>query len=144
MHVNEIHVLLAVVQYKTKLQVPRQGLCSSYLASLPENAVVHGWVQPGSFRFPAPVSYRFKPIPNNFFQSSSVIMVGPGTGVAPFRSYIQELAASKTATADNLLLFFGCRNRERDFYFQKEWEELTNSNKLTLVPAFSRDQQEKV
>lgn len=55
MHENEIHVLLAVVQYKTKLQVPRQGLCSTYLANLPENALVHGWVQPGSFRFPAPV-----------------------------------------------------------------------------------------
>lgn len=71
-------------------------------------------------------------------------MVGPGTGVAPFRSYVQDLAASKNAAAQNLLLFFGCRNQDKDFYFRTEWEKLVNSDQLTLVSAFSRDQSEKV
>jgi len=55
-HLNEIHILLAVVQYKTKLVDPRKGLCSSYLADLPTGFTLHGWVRPGSFRFPKLVS----------------------------------------------------------------------------------------
>lgn len=56
MHPGQIHVLLAVVEYKTKLLAPRQGLCSTYLADLPAGSALHGWVRSGSFRFPPTVS----------------------------------------------------------------------------------------
>ena len=71
-------------------------------------------------------------------------MVGPGTGVAPFRSYISELAALGKASSDNLLLFFGCRNKEADFHCKDEWEELEKRKSLQMFCAFSRDQPEKV
>lgn len=71
-------------------------------------------------------------------------MVGPGTGVAPFRSYVQQLSAAKVATASNLLLFFGCRNMDADFHFRSEWEELVKDGSVKLVTAFSRDQPDKM
>ena len=70
-------------------------------------------------------------------------MVGPGTGVAPFRSYICE----ETASADRprtLCLFFGCRNRAADLFFGDEWRRLEEDHKLHLFCAFSRDQEDKM
>lgn len=71
-------------------------------------------------------------------------MVGPGTGVAPFRSYINELVALEKASSDNLVLFFGCRNKEADYHCRSEWEELVQKKALKMFCAFSRDQPEKV
>lgn len=71
-------------------------------------------------------------------------MVGPGTGVAPFRSYIHERDAEGSAHANNLHLYFGCRNQNGDFHFSEEWLTLQRTNKLSLYCAFSRDQEEKV
>merc|ERR1711994_983170 len=79
------------------------------------------WVRRGAFTFPK------EPTP--------VLMVGPGTGVAPFRSF--SLAASKD---QRRVLFFGCRNKEADFFFEKEWENAG----VQVVTAFSRDQEDKV
>jgi len=62
-------------------------------------------------------------------------MVGPGTGCAPFRSLISE----RVGTLNDLILFFGCRFREKDFYFRKEWCSLESEQKLRLFVAFSRD-----
>uniref|UniRef100_A0A673KQA4 Oxidoreductase FAD/NAD(P)-binding domain-containing protein n=1 Tax=Sinocyclocheilus rhinocerous TaxID=307959 RepID=A0A673KQA4_9TELE len=68
-------------------------------------------------------------------------MVGPGTGVAPFRSAIQERAAQgKMAN----VLFFGCRSESKDFYCRSEWEEKVQAGQMILVTAFSRDQEEKI
>ncbi|XP_047426278.1 NADPH-dependent diflavin oxidoreductase 1 isoform X2 [Mugil cephalus] len=128
---HRLQILVAVVQYKTKMYKPRRGLCSTWLASLdPTQGEVYVplWVKKGSLKFP---------IENN----SSVIMVGPGTGVAPFRSAIQErIAQGKTAN----VLFFGCRSESKDFYFRLEWEEMMRAGHLVLFTAFSRDQEEKV
>ncbi|KAM6985413.1 NADPH-dependent diflavin oxidoreductase 1 [Aplochiton taeniatus] len=130
-HPNRIQILLAVVRYKTRMQKPRKGLCSSWLASLdPEtrDAYVPLWVKKGSLKFPKD-------------QDTPVIMVGPGTGVAPFRSALQErIAEGKTAN----VLFFGCRSEAQDFYCRSEWEELQRAGHMTLFTAFSRDQEEKV
>uniref|UniRef100_A0A3Q2E4N9 Oxidoreductase FAD/NAD(P)-binding domain-containing protein n=2 Tax=Cyprinodon variegatus TaxID=28743 RepID=A0A3Q2E4N9_CYPVA len=68
-------------------------------------------------------------------------MVGPGTGVAPFRSALQE-RVSEGRTAN--VLFFGCRSESKDFYFRSEWEDMTKAGNLRLFTAFSRDQEEKV
>ncbi|KAJ8263353.1 hypothetical protein COCON_G00158100 [Conger conger] len=130
-HPNRIHILLAVVQYKTKLQKPRKGLCSTWLASLdPTQGAVHAplWVKKGTLKFPSA-------------HDSAVIMVGPGTGVAPFRSALYErIAQGKTGN----VLFFGCRSSSMDFYCQREWEEMERARQLNLFTAFSRDQEDKI
>ncbi|ELR46958.1 NADPH-dependent diflavin oxidoreductase 1 [Bos mutus] len=106
---------------------PRRGLCSSWLASLdPAQGPVRVplWVRSGGLTFP-----KTPHVP--------VIMVGPGTGVAPFRAAIQErVAQGETGN----VLFFGCRRRDQDFYWEAEWEQLQARGCLTLVTAFSREQ----
>lgn len=130
-HPNRIQILLAVVKYKTMLVKPRKGLCSSWLASLdPSKGDVYVplWVKKGSLKFPQE-------------PESPVIMVGPGTGVAPFRSAIQErVAQGKMAN----VLFFGCRSESKDFYCGSEWQEKVQAGQMILVTAFSRDQEDKV
>ncbi|KAM5298752.1 NADPH-dependent diflavin oxidoreductase 1 isoform 2-T2 [Ctenodactylus gundi] len=128
---SSLLILVAVVHYKTRLREPRRGLCSSWLASLdPRQGPVRVplWVRPGSLTFPET-------------PDTPVIMVGPGTGVAPFRAAVQErVAQSQTGN----FLFFGCRWRDQDFYWEAEWQELERRGYLTLVTAFSREQGQKV
>ncbi|KFZ58594.1 NADPH-dependent diflavin oxidoreductase 1, partial [Antrostomus carolinensis] len=124
-HPDRIQILMAVVRYKTRLSKPRRGLCSTWLASLnPEQGDVRVplWVKKGGLKFPAD-------------PDTPVIMIGPGTGVAPFRAAIQERVAQGRR---GNCLFFGCRQKSKDFYCQAEWEELVTKT------AFSRDQEEKV
>ncbi|KAM4663145.1 NADPH-dependent diflavin oxidoreductase 1 isoform 2-T2 [Discoglossus pictus] len=126
-HPDRLQILMAVVQYRTKLREVRRGLCSTWLASLnpQEGERVPLWVKKGSMRFPSD-------------PDTPCVMVGPGTGVAPFRAAIQEQAAQGSC------LFFGCRGESKDFYFQEEWAELVRRGLLTLITAFSRDQDDKV
>ncbi|XP_040081509.1 NADPH-dependent diflavin oxidoreductase 1 isoform X2 [Oryx dammah] len=130
-HPSRLQILVAVVQYRTRLREPRRGLCSSWLASLdPVQGPVRVplWVRSGGLTFP-----KTPDVP--------VIMVGPGTGVAPFRAAIQErVAQGETGN----VLFFGCRRRDQDFYWEAEWEQLQARGCLTLVTAFSREQEQKV
>lgn len=130
-HKDEIHVLVAVVRYKTKLHKERLGLCSNYLADLKPGACLTAWLKKGSFRFPTDPKLP-------------IIMVGPGTGVAPFRNFILERQAEGTASIKNLLLFFGCRGQNKDFHCSEEFLRLHSESKLNLICAFSRDQEEKV
>ncbi|XP_041914936.1 NADPH-dependent diflavin oxidoreductase 1 [Alosa sapidissima] len=130
-HPNRIQILLAVVRYRTRMQKPRRGLCSSWLASLdPSQGDVYVplWVKKGSLKFPRD-------------RDTPVIMVGPGTGVAPFRSALQErISQGRTAN----VLFFGCRSESKDFYCRSEWEEMEKAGQLILSTAFSRDQEDKI
>ncbi|XP_045702066.1 NADPH-dependent diflavin oxidoreductase 1 isoform X1 [Phyllostomus hastatus] len=126
-----LQILVAVVQYQTRLKEPRRGLCSSWLASLdPGQGPVRVplWARPGGLAFPQT-------------PDTPVIMVGPGTGVAPFRAAVQERVAQGQR---GNLLFFGCRRRDQDFYWEAEWTELEKRGCLTLVAAFSREQEQKV
>ncbi|KAG8422604.1 hypothetical protein J3459_010239 [Metarhizium acridum] len=70
-------------------------------------------------------------------------MVGPGTGVAPFRGFIQERArqAQNGATVGRTILFFGCRKRSEDFLYESEWGEYKKAlgDSLESLPAFSRE-----
>lgn len=130
-HPQRLQIILAVVKYKTKMYKPRTGLCSTWLASLDPtqgDVFVPLWVKKGTLRFPAD-------------PDTPVIMVGPGTGVAPFRSALQERAAEGK---NNNVLFFGCRSETKDFYFQSEWARMVEDGQLSLFTAFSRDQEEKV
>ncbi|XP_025204931.1 NADPH-dependent diflavin oxidoreductase 1 [Melanaphis sacchari] len=130
-HKNEIHILVAVVTYKTKLVAKRIGLCSTWLASLNIGDKIPVWIQKGTFQFP-------------YSPSCNVIMIGPGTGVAPFRSFIHEAVAKKCGNAKTLHLYFGARNRLGDFHCVDDWEKLVVNEKLSLYTAFSRDQDHKI
>jgi len=74
-----------------------------------------------------------------------VIMIGPGTGLAPFRGFIQERAWQKEQgkTVGSTVLFFGCRNKDQDYIYREELEGWEKDGLLTLHTAFSRDQAEK-
>ncbi|XP_053229585.1 NADPH-dependent diflavin oxidoreductase 1 isoform X1 [Podarcis raffonei] len=128
---GRIQILVAVVRYRTRLAKPRTGLCSNWLASLdPAQGAAHVplWVKKGALRFPTD-------------PETPVVMVAPGTGVAPFRAALQERVAQGRR---GNFLFFGCRHQSHDFYFQDEWAELSARGFLSVFPAFSRDQDEKV
>lgn len=71
-------------------------------------------------------------------------MIGPGTGLAPFRNLILEKNHFGEAFKDNMILFFGCRNKTGDFHSKEILEQLDFDGKLTLICAFSRDQENKV
>lgn len=72
----------------------------------------------------------------------SIIMVGPGTGVAPFRAFMQERVAQGAAGKN--WLFFGERNRASDYFYEEEFEQFKTDQKLRLDLAFSRDQADKI
>ncbi|XP_077140107.1 NADPH-dependent diflavin oxidoreductase 1 [Ranitomeya variabilis] len=127
---NKLQILMAVVQYKTRLRDVRRGLCSSWLASIsPEDGKqVPLWVKKGTLKFPSD-------------PDTPLVMVGPGTGVAPFHSVVQERAA--LGISGNIL-FFGCRGKNKDFYYEEEWMDLEMRQLLKLFTAFSRDQEDKI
>ena len=79
------------------------------------------------------------------------MMIGPGTGVAPFRSYILDEChddvegGAKNGESSRLLLFFGSRNRDKDYFFESEYKCLMKSGSiLKVITAFSRDQDKKM
>ncbi|OTB08178.1 hypothetical protein M426DRAFT_317281 [Hypoxylon sp. CI-4A] len=80
--------------------------------------------------------------------SKPVIMIGPGTGVAPFRGFVQERAKQAQAgeNVGRTLLFFGCRKSDEDFMYKSEWEEYKEAlgDKFELITAFSREGSKKV
>ncbi|XP_037089133.1 NADPH-dependent diflavin oxidoreductase 1-like isoform X2 [Pollicipes pollicipes] len=126
---DEIQILVAVVRYRSRLASPRVGLCSTWLSRLTPGQPVTLAVKPGTLRFPQE-------------PERPVLMIGPGTGVAPFHSYISEQATSDRPRP--LCLFFGCRHRAADLFFGDEWRRLVDAGRLQLHCAFSRDQEDKV
>ena len=135
MYPGKAQILVAVVNYRTILRRPRLGLCSNWLITLSAGDKVHAWIKKGTLTFP---SIEAPPLP-------PVIMIGPGTGCAPFRSYIQERIASQSVSPQSpMLLFFGCRSCHKDHFFEQEWNSQCAQNKLELYTAFSRDQEEKI
>ena len=106
-----------------------KGVCSNYLASRQVGDTIFASIRNSKdgFRLPADAT---KPI----------IMVGPGTGLAPFRGFLQERRALQVAgkTLGASLLFFGCRHPEQDFLYADELEAFTASNVVELRTSFSR------
>jgi sulfite reductase (NADPH) flavoprotein alpha-component len=108
-------------------------VCSTWLAHrIAEGATVPCFITPGKgFRLPAPE------------EETPVIMCGPGTGIAPFRAFMQERAA--TGARGKAWLIFGEQRRATDFFYQDEWERYLADGALAkLTTAFSRDQAHKV
>ncbi|XP_040575342.1 NADPH-dependent diflavin oxidoreductase 1 [Lepeophtheirus salmonis] len=124
---SKIEILVAVVRYKSSLVEPRKGLCSTWLSRLtPLNDEIPIWITSGTFKFPN--------------ESIPKIMVGPGTGIAPFRSYLLSNSSSPLPVA----LFFGCRGESKDYYFEKDWAYLKKCKDFSFHVAFSRDTESKV
>ena len=129
---DSLELLVAAVKFKSALVKPRLGLCSNFLARLePNRGGIPIWIKKGTFKFP---------------ESGSLAMVGPGTGIAPFRAYLQDqLMTDGDGKSRRFLLFFGCRSQKSDFYFEAEWKKLEERNSaFKLISAFSRDQADKV
>ncbi|HWL14552.1 MAG TPA: sulfite reductase subunit alpha [Opitutus sp.] len=130
-HPTEIHLTIAVVRYTTNNR-ERVGVCSSFLADR---------VQVGTTATPVFVSHSHFGPPEDL--AKDVIMVGPGTGIAPFRAFVQDRVAAG-ATGRNWL-FFGDQHRATDFLYEEEWAALLEQRKLTRFDtAFSRDQAHKI
>ncbi len=130
-HPGEVHLTVASVRYQAH-GAPRKGVASTYLADM----VQKGATMPvfmhenKNFRLPSD-------------SSTPVIMIGPGTGVAPFRAFVEHRAA-QGQTGRNWL-FFGDQHFTHDFLYQLEWQEHLKTGALTrLDVAFSRDQPEKI
>jgi len=126
-HKNALELLVAVVKYRSNMKTPRLGLCSNWVSRLKPGSEVRLWTRKGTLRFPSE-------------GSTPCVMVGPGTGVAPFRSYISSVGGK---SARSLLLFFGCRNQRADFFFADEWATY-DTDAVRVFAAFSRDQPDKV
>ena len=129
-HPGEVHLTVAAVRYRSA-RAERKGLCSTFLADRAASGSVPVFVQ----RSP-----HFRPPAD---PGTAMIMVGPGTGVAPFRGFLQERRALG-ATGRNWL-FFGEQRSASDFYYADELQALRKDGLLSrLSLAFSRDQPEKV
>ena len=129
---EEVHLTVGVVRYPQEDGTVRSGGASSYLADrLAEDAEVRVFVEHNdNFRLPAN-------------PDTPVIMVGPGTGIAPFRAFLQEREA-QGAEGKNWL-FFGNPHFTQDFLYQVEWQRYVKSGLLSKISlAFSRDQANKI
>ncbi|WP_436525471.1 molybdopterin-dependent oxidoreductase [Actinoplanes sp. HUAS TT8] len=128
---DQVSLTVSVVRFDSLLGRPRKGVCSSHLADSADEVEVPLFVQKAPhFRPPAD-------------PATPMIMVGPGTGVAPFLGFLQERQA--TGASGGNWLFFGEQRRETDFYYREELAALSAGGTLTRLDlAFSRDQRAKV
>uniref|UniRef100_A0A034WS92 Nitric oxide synthase n=1 Tax=Bactrocera dorsalis TaxID=27457 RepID=A0A034WS92_BACDO len=130
---NEIHLTVAIVRYRSEdgNGDERYGVCSNYLSGLNKTDKLHMFVRSApSFHLP----------PDH---ERPIILIGPGTGIAPFRSFWQEFEMLRELNADvplpKVWLFFGCRNRDVDLY-SNEKKQLVRENILNRVfLALSRE-----
>ena len=127
---DEAHLLISAVRYETHGRA-RKGVASNYVTE----------------RLKRGGKVRVKLKPNKHFglpaADKDIVMVGPGTGVAPFRAFVQERRA--TQAKGRSWLFFGDRQFTHDFLYQLDWQEALKDGALTRMDvAFSRDTPEKI
>lgn len=129
---NTVCVTAAVVRYST-LGQDREGVTTCYLQDQ---------LQPGD---QCPMFISRNPdfrLPSN--SKTPLILIGPGTGIAPFRAFLQERALLSEEERGKIVLYFGCRHKNKDFLYRNELENLEEKSVICLRPAFSRDQKEKI
>ncbi|WMW48815.1 assimilatory sulfite reductase (NADPH) flavoprotein subunit [Bacillus paralicheniformis] len=128
---DEVHLTIGAVRYNTHGR-DRKGVCSVLCAErLQPGDTLPVFIQPNK---------NFK-LPEN--PEAPIIMVGPGTGVAPFRSFMQE--REETGAPGKSWMFFGDQHFVTDFLYQTEWQKWLSDGVLTKMDvAFSRDTEEKV
>lgn len=131
LHPSQVHLTVAPVRYESNGR-RRYGVCSTFLADR---------VTRRKTPIPVFVAESHFGLPED--STKDIIMVGPGTGVAPFRAFTQERVATQ-ATGRNWL-FFGDQHEATDYLYAEEWKNLLTAGKLARVDlAFSRDQARKV
>lgn len=127
---DEVHLTVGLVS-ETRDDINRFGAASRFLTEVNDESSIRIFIEPNR---------NFKPPEND---DAPIIMVGPGTGVAPFRSFLQHREAVG-ASGDNWL-FFGNPHFSSDFLYQTDWQGWHKSGLLTRIDlAFSRDQSEKI
>jgi len=137
-HQQSVHICGVVVEYTTPTGRVNKGVATTWLqAKVPQE-------ESPAPRAPVYVRRSQFRLPNR--PQTPVIMIGPGTGLAPFRGFIQERAwqAEQGKPVGPTVLYFGCRNKAEDFIYRDELEGWESAGVLTLHTAFSRDQAEKV
>lgn len=128
-HPECVHFIVDVVKYTSHGRA-RKGVCSNFLAERDVDSPVPMYPTVSNFRLPDD-------------SNAPIIMVGPGTGVAPFRAYLQERQA--TGARGKAWLFFGAQREQSDFYYKKDFENFMANGVLTRIDtAFSRDQAHKI
>ena len=132
---TKVELLVAIVKYRTVIKRVRLGVATRYIASLRPGQRISVTLEKGGLGFKKEDVLR------------PVVMIGPGTGVAPMRNLIYERMAvreqmgiSPPTRKEVDILFFGCRNRETDFFFRDEWDHIREKAGLWVFVAFSRDQ----
>lgn len=141
-HPNQIHSTVSVVNEKRSEGRVFKGVCSNFMdiTSTGDDATptspthMDVFVRPSTFKLPKAAS-----VP--------VVMVGPGTGIAPMRAFLQEKRKQKENgdSIGDVVLYFGCRKKDEDFIYEDELLGYTNDGTLTaLHTAFSREQVDKV
>jgi len=130
-HPGEVHLTIGTVRYEA-FGRSKKGVCSTFLADrVCSNTPVHVYIQKNeAFRLP-----ESPDVP--------VIMIGPGTGIAPFRAFLEE--RRETGASGKNWLFFGDQKRSYDFLYEQQLNELQEAGILSRLDlAFSRDGDEKV
>jgi sulfite reductase alpha subunit-like flavoprotein len=129
-----VHICVAIVKYRTVLKKVRQGVCSRYLASLQPGTQICVTFQRGSFKVSGPQARK------------PLLMIAPGTGVAPMRSLIWERAMwrgiGEVSAPGEAVLIFGGRNNKKDFLYHQDWQN--QELDVKVFTAWSRDQREKI
>ena len=132
---NTVHLTAVLIEYTTTANRVNYGVCTSFmkkkLPGVGERMPV--FIRRSQFKLPS------KP-------QTPIIMIGPGTGFAPFRGFLQERQQQRERgpVGDNIL-YFGCRKKAEDYLYQNELESWLSDGTLTkLYAAFSRDQEDKV
>jgi sulfite reductase (NADPH) flavoprotein alpha-component len=127
---DEAHLTVAVVGSDTDRKL-LAGAASHFVVNTPADSNVQVWIEKNErFRVPAD-------------GARDVIMVGPGTGIAPFRGFVQEREAAGASGRN--WVFFGGRSLYHDFLYQLEWQQALKRKSVHRVDvAFSRDQAEKI
>ncbi|XP_010883972.2 methionine synthase reductase [Esox lucius] len=150
-HPGQLHFVFNIIEFPACIERPggRRGLCTGWLSDLVDPILLHpGKVQSSSTSSSVPkvhVSLRqncsFR-LPSDL--SKPLIMIGPGTGVAPFIGFLQQREKEREDNPEVVFgetwLFFGCRHRDRDFLFREELQGFVGNGTLThLKVCFSRD-----
>lgn len=129
---EEVHLTVAPLEYESNGH-KRRGVCTHYLCQLVElhAPVVPIFVQP---------SHGFA-LPQD--RQAPLVMIGPGTGISPFRAFLQERILHHQSKGKHWL-FFGEWNRAYDFFYEEDWQDFGQKGHLRLELAFSRDQEHKI
>uniref|UniRef100_A0A673G2Y4 Methionine synthase reductase n=1 Tax=Sinocyclocheilus rhinocerous TaxID=307959 RepID=A0A673G2Y4_9TELE len=152
-HPGKVNFVFNVVEFPARPEHPaRTGLCTGWLAGHVSSILRPLGTVPASERLgtSALPKVHVRPRPSSTFHlpadpSVPVVMVGPGTGVAPFIGFLQqrekEREANQEATFGEMWLFFGCRHKDKDFLFREELERFAHNGTLSnLIVCFSRDE----